>query len=195
MAVEWQGRQYQKYLLDIMSVYRQRQDLKAYLELLLSVGVIAMFILFAIKPTLVTIADLLTKINSEQLTSNEMDTKIANLSTAQTLFNQEENNIQYINQAVPDGANVASYIRQIEGVVKKDSVSAVNLTVGQTTLLPSTVATGSANTATVSVSMSGNYQNLGNAMQDLENLRRPALLNKIDFNAQTLTVSLQTPYN
>ena len=210
MAADWKGGQYQRYLLNISALYKQRPDLKAYLELLLSIGAIAMFIVFAIKPTLITIADLLTKINSEQQTSTALDTKLKNLGTALTIFTEQKPNIDVLNTSVPTGPDVASYIRQIEGVVKKNSGSVTTISVDQVNLIaPSTIASASADTSSpktinISLSVSGTYQNLFGLLQDLENLRRPETLNKLDFNiVQTsdnsktlnLTLSSQSPYN
>src|SRR5258708_29137114 len=152
MAAEWKGGNYQKYLLDVMALYRQRPDLKAYLEVLLSIVTIGMFILFAIKPTLITIADLWTKIQSEQITSDQLDVKIKNLGLAQTIFNKEKTNIDLLNQAIPTGPDVASYVRQLEGVIKKDSITTTTISVDKASLLAPASASASMG---VSFSVSG----------------------------------------
>src|SRR5690348_2925170 len=85
MANLSKGPTYQKYLLDIMTIYKQRGDLQAYLEILLSIVAVGVFAVFAIKPTLVTIGGLITKNQTLQKTSNDLDTKIKNLGIAQTL--------------------------------------------------------------------------------------------------------------
>src|SRR5258708_1974559 len=201
MAAEWKGGNYQKYLLDVMALYRQRPDLKAYLEVLLSIVTIGMFILFAIKPTLITIADLWTKIQSEQITSDQLDTKIKNLGLAQTVFNKEKTNIDLLNQAIPTAPDVASYVRQIEGVIKKDSITTTTISVDKASLLAPASASASMG---VSFSVSGTYQNLSNLLFDLENLRRPSIIKKLDYNVvqigQTsktlnLSVTSDVPYN
>lgn len=208
MAANWQGSStYQRYLLDIVALYRRKPNLKIYLELLLSIITISILTLFAIKPTVLTIAELIVKINNQQQTSDQMDTKIKNLGTAQTLFNQEQANISLLNQAVPTGPDVPTYIRQIEGLLKKEGLTPTTLSVGAVDLLSQKEATAAATTssqAAFTVTISGAYQQLLNLMQDLENLRRPALLNKLDFSISganpetktlTLTLSAQAPFN
>ncbi len=208
MAANWQGSStYQRYLLDIVALYRRKPNLKIYLELLLSIVTIGILTLFAIKPTVLTIAELIVKINSQQQTSDQMDTKIKNLGIAQTLFNQEQANIQLLNQAVPTGPDVQTYIRQIEGLLKKQGLTPTTLSVGQVDLLSQKEATAAATTssqAAFTITISGAYQQLLNLMQDLENLRRPALLNKLDFTINdanpetktlTLVLSAQAPFN
>ena len=208
MAANWQGSStYQRYLLDIVALYRRKPNLKIYLELLLSIVTIGILTLFAIKPTVLTIAELVVKINSQQQTSDQMDTKIKNLGIAQTLFNQEQANIQLLNQAVPTGPDVQTYIRQIEGLLKKQGLTPTTLSVGQVDLLSQKEATAAATTssqAAFTITISGAYQQLLNLMQDLENLRRPALLDKLDFTINdanpetktlTLVLSAQAPFN
>ncbi len=207
MAANWKGNQYQRYLLDVMALYRQRPDLKAYMELLLSIATIALFILFAIKPTLITIADLLTKIKSEETTSTLLDTKIKNLGIAQGLFNGQKANIDLLKQAVPDSPEVSSYIRQVEGVIKKDSVVTSTLSVDRVSLTPTTGTASSnllnENSINVGISTTGSYQNLSSLIVDLENLRRPSILKKVDFNITqlndlskilNLSISSSVPY-
>ena len=184
MATEWRGGNYQKYLFNVMALYKQRPDLKAYLELLLSMITIIMFILFAVKPTLVTIADLLAKINSETFTSNELDTKIKNLGLAQTIYNGQKDNISLLNEAVPTGPNIAAYVRQIEGVIKKDSITTTTISVASVDLLKPATASASIG---LSLSVSASYQNLSNFLVDLENLRRPSLIQKLDYNVIQLS--------
>jgi len=193
MAASFKGQDYQKYLYNIVALYKQRQDLKAYLEILLSIGTIALFVVFAIKPTLITIADLVVKINNQQQTSDALDTKIKNLGIAQTLYNQEAANITLLNSAIPNGSSVPSYVRQVEGAIQKNSVTESSLSIDKVDLL-STNSTGSAS-FNLTTTVSGNYQNLVSFMQDLENLRRPSILSKVDFTSGSLTTTNQVPFD
>jgi len=164
VAANWQGSStYQRYLLDIVALYRRKPNLKIYLELLLSIVTIGILTLFAIKPTVLTIAELVVKINSQQQTSDQMDTKIKNLGIAQTLFNQEQANIQLLNQAVPTGPDVQTYIRQIEGLLKKQGLTPTTLSVGQVDLLSQKEATAAATTSsqaafTITISSSSSFR-------------------------------------
>ncbi len=199
MGNNLKGREYQKYVLNIMALYKQRPDLKAYLELLLSIGTVAILTIFAIKPTLVTIADLFTKIKSEQDTSNEMDLKIKNLGIAQTIYTQNQAKISLLSQAVPETSEVASYVRQTEGVIKKENLSPVTISVDTVKL---TEATNSG-LINVTTSVSGAYSGFVNFIKDIEALRRPSFISKLDLVSITdqgkrslnLTTTTQVPYN
>lgn len=200
MRNSFRGREYQKYLLNIMALYKQRPDLKAYLELLLSIATIGVFVIFAIKPTLVTIADLIIKINTLQQTSDAMDTKIKNLGIAQTLYNANGDKITLLNeQAVPANPNVAAYVRQTEGLTKKNNISTVSVSVDTSPLV---AATGSG-TINVTETLTGAYGDLASFLKDVELLRRPTFIDKLDivsFNSGqgttlNLTTQSEVPYN
>lgn len=187
---------YKKYLLNIVALYKQRQDIKQYLELLFSIAAISLFVVFAIKPTLVTIGDLVTKISVLQDTSNKLETKIKNLGIAQNKFNSAGDKISLLNVAVPDKPDVLTYVRQLEGMIKKESIQSITTTVSPVNLL---VSSGSANESiTTTVSVTGNFDSLKNFLKDIETLRRPALISKMDFasgsSGLSLTVTPLAPF-
>jgi Tfp pilus assembly protein PilO len=197
MAANFNGPVYQKYLLNILALYKQRQDLKEYLELLFSIAAIGIFVIFAIKPTIITITDLVTKINVEEDTSNKLETKIKNLGIAQTRFNSEENKINLLNDAIPDTPNVPSYVRQLEGLVKKENLKIINTTVQKVDVLSSSASAEQSINPTVSVS--GNFDSLKNFLKDIESLRRPGYISKMDFASGSaelnLTITPLAPYS
>jgi hypothetical protein len=61
MALGWrQGySRYRAYFLNIYNLYKQRPDLRMFLEILLSLGAIAIFAAFAVRPTALTIVQLM----------------------------------------------------------------------------------------------------------------------------------------
>src|SRR3989344_2584626 len=95
MAVRWRQDSgvYRKYLQNIVVLYQSRQDIQIFTEMLLSLGTIIIFGLFAIKPTLVTIAELITEQRAKNETIAIMDQKINNLVEAQTLFETEKDRL------------------------------------------------------------------------------------------------------
>ena len=84
---------YKTYFLNVLGRYRERADVRVYLEILLSLTAISIFSVFALRPTLLTIAELIKEIESKKLTLTQMEEKINNLSQAQTLFDRERGKI------------------------------------------------------------------------------------------------------
>jgi type IV pilus assembly protein PilO len=192
---ELQTRQYQKYFYNIISLYKEKHDLKIYLELILSLITIGIFVVFAIKPTVTTIADIVTKIKVEQETSDKLDIKIKNLGIAQTLYNAEKANINLLDTAIPSGSDISGFIRQNEGLIKKENVTPITVSVDKTNLL---VATTSASVLGVTTSITGEFNNLENFIKDIESLRRPSIISKMNMSETdkliNLSLTLQTPY-
>ena len=204
----------QKYIYDIVALYRRRADLRAYLELLLSIATIGVFALMALRPTVLTISNLLTEINTKEETSKQMDQKIQNLQTAQSILSQQKNNIAILASAVPTSPDLASYVRQIEGVAKKDNVSTQDLGSQDVTLVgaPTTPATAAqdqrkplpsdANGVNIVMSVSGDYAGVSSFLADIELLRRPLFFDSVSFTTSQidnvkslfLTVSGRAPY-
>jgi len=191
-------REYQKYLLNIVALYKQRPDLKAYLELILSLLTIILFVVLALKPTAITIIDLLNKIKSLEDTNNQLQTKINNLATAQGFYNLNQDKIQLLSVAVPNGSEVSTYVRQVEGAIAKENIKNVNMSVDEVKLAQ---ATESGNIS-VSMTTSGDYSNLIQFVKDLESLRRPSFISKLDIisiisggsKTLNLTATAKVPY-
>lgn len=190
-----QTRQSQKYFYYLLSLYKEKQDLKIYLELVLSIIAIGVFVVFAIKPTVTTIADIVTKIKVEQETSDKLDTKIKNLGIAQTLYNAEKANIDLLDTAIPSNPDISGFIRQNEGLIKKENVIPITVSVDKTNLL---LATSSASAVSVTTSITGEFNNLENFIKDIESLRRPSIISKMNMSETdkliNLSLTLQTPY-
>ena len=104
MALGWRKDylRYRSYFLNIVGVYKQRKDLRMFLELLLTLVTVSFFAAFALRPTLLTIIELLKEIDTKEETLTKMSTKIQNLQQAQTLFLQEQSRISLLETTIPD---------------------------------------------------------------------------------------------
>lgn len=174
MAIK-QKTTYQKYMLDILALYQTRPDLKAYLELLLSIFTITLFAVFAIRPTLVTVGELLTEINTKKETLATLTQKADNLATAQNLMQKQQKNIDLLNLAIPASPLPQSYVRQIEGLAQKDQITITNSKTGEVKLASTQKATTGQDSFEVSFSgKSPSYSAIAQFALDIENLLRPS---------------------
>lgn len=208
----------QRYLTDIVALYKRRPDLKAFMEILLSLGTIGVFAMFALRPTLLTISNLLTEIKSKEETIAQMDEKLGNLSIAQQILQQQKPVIDLLKDAVPTDSKLDAYIRQVEGLISRNSLQVFALSSGEITLIgnktiPPTATTqnqeiseadfpASAIPIEVNLAVSGGYPSIAAFLNNLSNLRRPILFDSVNFattqveNGQTLvlTVGGRIPY-
>jgi Tfp pilus assembly protein PilO len=214
MALGWRKDylRYRSYFLNIANIYKQRQDLKAFLELILTLATVSFFALFALKPTILTIIELLREIEAKEETVEKMDTKIQNLQQAQTLYIQEAARIKLLETAIPDKPAPDLFVRQIEGLATSYPVNLLGITIGEVTLLGEEkeirlkdklqpLPEGSKG-ITFSISIAGSYQSLVNFLSALEDMRRPVAVDAINiFSPQLeetqnliLVVTGRTPY-
>lgn len=215
MALGWRKEylRYREFFLNIVALYRRNQDLRMFLEVLLSLATISFFAYFALKPTLVTITELYKNIQTKEDLVNKMDTKIQNISLAQTIFDSETQRISFTKNAVPDLASPETFVRQIEGLAIANSVNLLGVSVGQVTLVGEEKKSPSSETdiaplpegarpLTFSVSVNGDYPALSRFLSELENLRRPIRIDNTGLSsAETeegselvLLISGRVPY-
>ena len=102
-----------------MGRYKERTDIRAYLEILLSLTTISIFSIFALRPTLLTIAELIKEIDSKEETISKMEQKIGNLAQAQTLFDKERPRIILLGTSIPNLGEPVVFARQVEGLSSK----------------------------------------------------------------------------
>src|SRR5688572_25729197 len=84
---------YKRYIKNIALIYQRRKDVRVYIELLLSLSVIIIFSIFAIRPTVITIIDLNREIEDKELIVDRLDQKLVALDAATTTFNQNRRTI------------------------------------------------------------------------------------------------------
>lgn len=185
--------------------------MKMFLEVMLSLVTISIFAIFALRPTLVTIAELIREIEAKEETLAKMDEKLDDLNSAQALYDKELSKILLLDSSVPSEPIPELFVRQISGLSGKNNVLILKLTLGNVTVLgeetskPNVSANnqgGTADEINFSLSAAGDYISLHNFLSDLEKLRRPAKFKILDFSSKEaedasfviLTVEASTPY-
>ena len=200
MALGWRGQyyRYKDFFLNIVSLYKQRRDLRAYLELILSLSTIIIFVVFALKPTALTIISLYNEIQAKQTTLNSLNQKVQDLKKASNNFNQNKDLIPDIDAAVFGNPEPGTISEQILGLASKDSVTLVGVSIGQVVLVGKSVSTKSsadvkplpanALSMPISISAKGTYSDLVTFIKDFENLRIPSKIDSLTINSSQTQV-------
>jgi hypothetical protein len=203
MSSPWQRNysRYKTYFLNNIAEYRKRKDVKVYLELLLSLATIVVFSVFALRPTLISIAELIKEIETQEETIETMDKKIANLEKAQTLYNSQKERLSLIDQAIPKKAPPDVFIRQIEGISLENNVNVTSFSIkdvtirGQLKERPPT-AEDSKDTFEIpqnavaipfSLGSASNYTTMEEFITSLETLRMPVVISSINLNSSNIS--------
>lgn len=214
MALGWRRGylRYRSFFLDVIAVYKRRKDLRMFLEITLSLATISFFAVFALKPTLLTIAELIKEIKTKEETVAKMDEKIQSLDRAQNVYLQEQVNISLLKDAIPSAPVPDSFVRQIEGATTKHPITILGMSMGEATLIGEEkiqrrgeelkALPGGAKGITFSISATSGYQDLAAFLSTLQNLRRPVKIDATTVNSSEtdigrfiiLVVTGRTPY-
>lgn len=199
MALGWRGQyvRYREFFLNITALYKQRADLRAFLEVTLSIATITIFLVFALKPTTLTIISLLKEIKEKKSTIALLDQKIGDLKTANAVFTQNEALIPAVDMAIGTFAAPDVITKQVVGLGAKDTVDVLGISIGQVALIgPSQIKKnantgvkplpGVANEMPISISVKGSYTNLTSIIKDIENLKIPIKIDSLTINSSQL---------
>lgn len=196
MALGWRSQyyRYKEFFLNILDLYKKKPDLRMFLEVILSLSTVTIFLLFALKPTAITIINLLKEIDEKKTTVAKLDTKLQNLTTAKAAYQAESASIPIIESAVPNLPSPDDFAGQIQGMANRNSVRVLGISIGETVIVGKEEEKKNsqadikplpdpARDMPISISISGDYVNLISFLKDIENLRRPTKIDILGINS------------
>ncbi len=180
-----------------LSLIYQRPEVKASLEVVLSVFTVTLLIFAAIRPTLTNIASLQKKIEDLDSANKKADNKITQIFNAQTQLNNFQDKLHLFDGAVPDEFSYGDMAGRIEVMAKTHGLTVQTVTmpgvrlfgegkgIGEWSL--KLVKTDALNIVQASVQfvVSGDPRNVRVFIEEMENLDRLTLLNSIIMIAET----------
>ena len=183
MSMPWQRNysKYRVYFSQIYNKYQKRDDFKAYLELLLSLSAIIIFSVFALRPTLTTIATLSRELDTKEQALTKLNAKIESLNTAQAQLLKYEKEIAILKQAMPETAQPDSATRQLEGLAESNFVTVDSLTFEESPVVgdiapnlldPYVYGESGGHAIKFNLAVSARYEDLLTLLDDIENAQR-----------------------
>jgi len=195
MASGWKSSyfRYRELFLNVSSLYKKRADLRAFLEIVLSIVAVIVFIMFAIKPTALTIISLMQQIKEERITLSALTKKVNDLQKANVLLSQSQNYLKDIEIAVSSAPSPDLFAKQIQGISAKNGVELSGVAINDVILVgsPKTSRASadikplpeSATEMEYSISIKGNFANINSFLKDLEKLRAVSVIDGITINS------------
>jgi len=167
-----------------LNEFYQKPVAKVSIELFLTIGAIIFFSVFAIRPTLVTMSDLVKEIEDKRQLDQRLTQKIAALSTAQTSYLEVQDRLYLLEQAFPSTPDFIFAIKVIEKIASDRNILIDSLSVSE---IPKEV-----NPETpflklekkyfpLSMSLTGDYAQIRLFVQDLLAYRRSFITDTIIF--------------
>lgn len=175
---------YKQYLQFLRFAVVEREDVKLYLELFLTLGAITFFVIFAIRPTIITILALNQQIESQKTVSERLEKKLVNLAAASARRVEFEENKTLASQAIPDGEAAASATRQVEALAARTQVSLLTTTLGRLDEVKPQDAKDDVHKISISTVVTGTPENIFEFLSQVGKLRRPILWDTLQVSGK-----------
>jgi Tfp pilus assembly protein PilO len=159
---------------------------KASLYLILSLMLMIVLLVVALKPTLVTIAGLLGQIHQEQELEKQLDAKIQAVALANQKLLEISTRIAILDEALPTKAEVAAWTNAVDRVGQENQISIPSIELSSVPI--SATSTTSASYG-FTIIAEGSYDGLQRFIQTLQNLRRLIIIQDASFGQSTETDS------
>lgn len=166
----------------------QKPIVRTYSLLVLTFLTISFLGVTAIKPTLITIAQLVKEIEDKRATSQQLTKKIESLSQAQIEYQRIKPKLQGLNRAVPSRPEFAELVWQIEYLAAKHQLNLLGFQVGTVTLLGEDKVQNLDDSKlpgtkfTFNLNLNGEFENLQQFTDDLEDLQRIIQVAEVNFS-------------
>jgi len=181
-AFDWQTEyhRYQRYFIDLPRFYQSKKT-RVYTGIILSIVTIIFFVIFAIKPTLITITQLFKQRKDQQTVADVLAKKITNLSQAQNEYLSIEPDLPIIDQSLPQEPQATLLVKQIETLARQSNVNISRLRLSEVPLEQIGLPKTEKQPLVFNFSAFGDYANLKNFLTSLFNLRRIVSVESFSF--------------
>lgn len=112
----------QAQLTAVLMDFYQKPIARVSIELILSVLIVILFAVFAIRPTLITMAELVKEIEDKKELSEQMNLKLASLATAQEQYTLHQSQFYLLEEAIPRRLDVVKSLKKLEKLAGEEQL-------------------------------------------------------------------------
>lgn len=185
MQLPQNTRAFREQTVNQLQQFYQKPIAKVSAELFATIIGVTLLAALAIRPTLLTMSQLLKDIEDRRKTSDTLTKKIAALSTLSTEYPILKNNIALLHAAIPNSPDFDGFMRRIEKIASTHDLIISSL---QVTQLPKENPTGNQPSEitqfTVSVNFKGEYQKVRAVLGELLSMDRYVTVESATLNAK-----------
>jgi len=173
--------------------YREKEELWRYTEAVVTISTIVLFIVLAIRPTVMAISSLVSEIKNREKLAEEMGTKINQIIAAQDTYARIQEHLSIIDEAYPENYNLAQGASQLVGLSADNGLSVKSISFSEIDLLgKSKQSSSEKNQANktrnydgvdFAISATGSYQSSIKFLQELGELRRLFIIDSYSLSS------------
>jgi len=192
---EFKKEEYAKYLILIPQLKEEKTQ--KFITIVLTLLMSILLGLFAINPTLSTIANLQRQIDDDKFVDQQLTLKISNLSILQTKYAAIRGDLSIVYDEVPKTQLYPLMLGQIQSIAKDSNVEIINLQTFPVVNSESKDINKKYSSFNFEVSASGNYKDMLSFIGKLVNFQRVVSINSISISSvkNNNTNSLQLDIN
>lgn len=165
---------------------------KSYMFAAVTFAISLILIVFAIRPTILTITKINKEIDTKETVKSQLENKITSLNSLDTQYLEIQGDMEDLSLIYPADGNFSLFLSNIDAVVSRngfvlnginfDDYNGDNYDLNTKVLIPWSVR----------LSVKGKRVNLINLLKDLESLPMYPVLEAVTYNSQTDEVGLTT---
>jgi Tfp pilus assembly protein PilO len=178
----------QRQLQAALTKFYKNPVAKVSLELFFSAVTIIFFAVFAIRPTLLTMSDLVKEIEDKEKLNRQLQMKIASLAEAQKEYQLYKDDLKLIDQAVPSQTDLMTVLKTIEKLASDNNLVIASLRLDE--IPPKlkdpvfTYQNLQRQDRHLQISVLGNYLSVRNLIEDLQANRRTMIVTNVEFRIE-----------
>jgi len=182
----------QRDLFITLQQFYQKPVAKVSLELFLSISAVLFFAIFAIRPTLLTMSDLIKEIEDKEKLNKQFSQKIAALSSVQPLYLQLQDQLLVLDEAIPSQPQLVYSLKIIEKIASElhlviTSINVVEIPEGNNDQSNTNSLTSFERIdAPLIITISGDYPSIRQFVEVLKNYRRSFIIDTVIFTTKEL---------
>lgn len=187
--------EYKKYL-GLLPDFKKEKTQK-YISIILTLITSILLGIFALSPTLSTIASLQKQLEDSKFVEQKLQEKINNLSILQQQYSTLQNDLPIIFEAVPKSAELPLLAAQFQALINSNSIKLINFQTFSIDVSHAALSSKKFASYDFSVTVQGEYQNMLNFMDQLVSLKRiitienVAISKKIEINSTSLQLIIK----
>lgn len=176
---------YSKYL-ELMPDFKKQKTQK-FTTVVLTLIAIIILAIFAINPTLSTIANLQKQLEDAKFVADKLEKKINNLSILQTKYNNIQNDLPIVYEAIPKNSEVPKLTGQIQSILNESGMQLISIQSSEIV----EVTRGKFYLYNFDLTASGDYQTMENFLEKLTSMQRVTNIKNINISTSSTNKSLQ----
>lgn len=192
--------QYGEYQTRVRGLIKQgleKQVTQVSLALVGTLALVALLALLALRPTLLTISELIREIQDEERVIEALDRKISALQAAEQTLRELEERLYLLYDAIPSGFNVELLAKELELLAADRGLAMIEFSQeGFFLRRPDTAADQASGVAALPISLSvgGREESIRSFISDLENLDRLVVVDFVLMSSVTEKDREDQPY-